>query len=406
MTTIPTSDEARVREPDGPAVGRSGPTPDTERSLAPDLARGCVLLFIALANVSGYLYGREVNAGYRPVDGGALANVLDLLVTLVVDNRSRPMFAMLFGYGTWHMLHRQVQAGATRKQARRLVVRRNVWLIVFGLAHATLLFGGDILAAYGISGLVALVVWDRSLRVRIGAAVAGSAMSLVAVVVAETLMSPGTKPVEAGSNYLHEAVIRVVGALAEIGLIGVLMTFVAPLLIGAAVASAGLLERPWDHRPLLRRLAAGGIATGLVGGLPFALITAGWWNPSSATSSLASALHLLTGLAAGLGYLAAFGLWAARRRGQSNDTPFAFAVKATGKRSLSCYLMQSVVLAPLLSAWGLGVGGSIGTPTAYIIALGTWASTVAFAVLLERQHRRGPAEVLLRHLTYRTPRNA
>lgn len=32
----------------------------SERSLAPDLARGAVLLFVALANVSTYFYGRDL----------------------------------------------------------------------------------------------------------------------------------------------------------------------------------------------------------------------------------------------------------------------------------------------------------------------------------------------------------
>ncbi|MGL5810232.1 MAG: DUF418 domain-containing protein [Nocardioides sp.] len=404
----------RPSAPDNPADPPSrapvGPTADRDRSLAPDLARGSVLLFIALANVWGYLYGHQVNGAYRPTDGTGLANVVDFVVSLVVDDRSRPMFATLFGYGTWHMLRRQREAGASPQRARRLVIRRNGWLIVFGVVHAALLFEGDILGVYGVSGLVALLVWNRTRRTKI---VAGSlglfAGVAAAVVIAFLFFAPGDDVVTAGDDYLREMLSRTVGAGIGLALIAVLPVFLAPFLIGAAMAEGGLLERPWDHRPLLRRLALSCVLAGLAGGLPTALTAAGWWAPSGAVQALLHALHLVSGTACGVGYLALFGLWSARRRGADHRGFAVSALAATGKRSLSCYLMQSVILAPVLSAWGLGLGGRIGTPAAYLIAAMTWLATVAFAVLLERAGRRGPAEVVLRHLTYhglRRPRVA
>jgi uncharacterized membrane protein YeiB len=38
-----------------------------------------------------------------------------------------------------------------------------------------------------------------------------------------------------------------------------------------------------------------------------------------------------------------------------------------------------------------------------LVAVGTWLLTVAAAFWLDRAGRRGPAEVLLRRLTYRKP---
>ncbi len=52
------------------------------------------------------------------------------------------------------------------QHTRRLLRRRSGWLFAFGTAHALLLFFGDVLAAYGLAGLVltgALCWRDRSL---------------------------------------------------------------------------------------------------------------------------------------------------------------------------------------------------------------------------------------------------
>lgn len=67
------------------------------------------------------------------------------------------------------------------------------------------------------------------------------------------------------------------------------------------------------------------------------------------------------------------------------------------------YLAQSVLCAPVLAAWGLGLGAQLGSATMALYATGVWLVTVAFAVVLEQRGARGPAEVALRRLTYRQP---
>jgi uncharacterized protein len=104
-------------------------------------------------------------------------------------------------------------------------------------------------------------------------------------------------------------------------------------------------------------------------------------------------------VATGLAYVSLFALLAVRLA----DRPagrFRTAVVATGRRSLTCYLMQSLLLAPLLSPWGVGLGAVLGTSAAYLVATAVWAVTVIVAVGLEHAGRRGPAEVVLRALAY------
>ncbi|MEK8107146.1 hypothetical protein NKG94_22005 [Micromonospora sp. M12] len=42
-----------------------------------------------------------------------------------------------------------------------MLLRRNFWLVVFGFAHAALLYYGDFLGAYGIVGIVMTVLLLR-----------------------------------------------------------------------------------------------------------------------------------------------------------------------------------------------------------------------------------------------------
>ena len=59
-----------------------------------------------------------------------------------------------------------------------------------------------------------------------------------------------------------------------------------------------------------------------------------------------------------------------------------------------------MLCAPLLSAWGFGLGAVLGSAQLALFAIGVWLVTVIVAYALERAGRRGPAEVLLRRLVY------
>src|SRR5690606_20264534 len=80
----------------------SSPAPTRTRARrdpAPDLARGAMLLAIALANVMIYLYDRPYGLRHHVVTDGALDPLVTGLLTATVDARAYPMFAALYGYG-------------------------------------------------------------------------------------------------------------------------------------------------------------------------------------------------------------------------------------------------------------------------------------------------------------------
>ncbi|NAZ85131.1 DUF418 domain-containing protein [Kineococcus sp. T90] len=373
----------------------------SERVPAPDLARGAVLLFICLANVHHHLHARPPGVRGYPAAStlSALDRVVVVLQTCLVDGRSFPMFSMLVGYGTWQLVRRRLERGAARREVRRLVRRRGWALVLVGALHGVVLFAADIVATYGLLLVLAAgaLVAPRTRRLVV-LAVAGAV--LVAVFGAlETL--PG-----AGEVLASVALTSAPAAAAARAPEWVFLTAFQPplvlgaLALGALAARRGLLDEPARHRRTLALLAGCGVPLAALGGLPLALATAGAWAPGTGGVLAAGALHSVTGYAGGAGYAALAGLAVARAAGSGGRPAAVGPLLALGRRSLSGYLGHSAVFALLLPASVLGLGGELGVAQASALAVLTWLVLLLGAAALERAGARGPAEVLLRRLTY------
>ncbi|WP_017590394.1 DUF418 domain-containing protein [Nocardiopsis ganjiahuensis] len=396
-----------------------GPTGPADRALAPDLARGFMLLFIALANSVWYLWAAPSSgATMHPDPGGALDSAAQFFTVAAVDMRSYPMFAFLFGYGMVQLARRQEAAGVDARSVNALLRRRNLWLIAFGFFHALLLWMGDVLGAYGLAGL--LLGWlffrRRDVTLLVWGGVLTGLMALLAVF--SLLALPFVGEADAGtSGFDMSATAANIGdpSLVSAALLRVAtwpLVTVGQGLLGLAVPTAILLgfwaarrrflEEPGRHLNLLRVVAVTGISVGWLGGLPMALAQIGVWDLSATQGQMLTMPHMLTGLFCGIGYVALIALIAHRLQ-ERGRTPgvVVTALSATGKRSLSAYLAQSVLCAPVLAAWGLGLAAHMSSWTMFLYAVGVWLVTVAAAYAMERADRRGPAEVLLRRLSYR-----
>ncbi|MCO8273244.1 DUF418 domain-containing protein [Actinoplanes sp. TRM 88003] len=377
----------------------AGPVGAADRALAPDLARGLMLAFIALANSVVHLYARPYGVRQHIVESGLVDRIVSVVTVTTVDGRAYPMFAALFAYGVVQIMQRQRAAGASLADAKKLLRRRSWWLVAFGFAHALLLFPGDILGLYGVAGfiLVALTgVSDRKLLIA-----AGCWLVVVALGQGAAYMAPPSGERSFFWSFETADPLRAMALrpfewlMTPAGVLGV----GSAILVGTWAARRGILSDPAAHRHLLRRTAVAGLTIAVLGGLPAGLAVGHFWSPGNLWGI--SALHAVTGVAGGLGYAALIGLVAIRARGT-----VVTALAATGQRSLSCYLFQSVVFVALLAPWTLGLGATISTGAVALLALGTWLVSVVLADLLRRAGRRGPAEIVLRRLTYRTGKMA
>ncbi len=381
------------------APARGGPVDRAGRLLAPDLARGLALLGIALANCVSYVSGVTTGPLARPVEATPADRAVDTVVGLLVDNRAFPMFTMLFAYGFVTVLRRQASAGVPWPRARGLLVRRSLGLAVLGAAHLLLLFAGDILLVYGLLGLALVLVvraGDRVLRL-VGWLTLPVFLGLGALDgVAEG--DPGGPP-----GYLDDLLDRVLVLVSTVVGAPLFVAALAPAaVVGVLLARSQVLEDPAAHLPLLRRLVLVGLPVSVLGAVPLVLLSTQVVQAPPAVDLLAGALHGGTGLLGAAAFLGGVG-WLVAARARRADDPrrgVVRALAAVGERSLSCYLLQSVLLVPLLAPWALGLGVGAGTALVSGVAVAVYLVTVVVALLLDRAGRRGPAEVLLRRVVY------
>lgn len=380
-----------------------GATPTTARALAPDLARGGMLLLIALANVHLFIYGQPTGVRGYPRDVSGVDQVVVLIQMTVVDGRAYPLFGLLFGYGVVQLAWRRAAAGQPQPAVTRLVRRRGGWMILIGMAHGVLLWPGDIVSAYGLLAVVLA-----------GVLVAGSEATLVAITAAGVGLTTALSafsgfPAQGGQAFLPSvAITDPLGALVTrcgewllTGLLGQTLVVFASVTAGAWAARRRLLDEPERHARLLVWVASVGLATAVVAGLPLALMAAQiWTNPPMGAVLAAGSLHALGGYIGGAGYAAMFGLVAIRMGRRGHRGPISEAMVACGQRSLSCYLAQSIAFAMLLPAWTLGLGLHAQLWQTALVGLGTWLVILFVAWLSAKAGYRGPAEILLRRLTY------
>ncbi|MDN3056416.1 DUF418 domain-containing protein [Streptomyces sp. SRF1] len=396
--------------PPGPA---RGPVHRTERALAPDLARGSMLLFIALANAAVFTFGNQPGAEASP---HGWERPFNLAMFVFVHARAYPMFAIMFGYGLVQLTRRQDAQGAGPGAARSVLLRRNAWLIAFGLVHAALLNFGDFLGAYGIVGILfTLLLLRRGERVQrvvlwlwAATAVYTAVLAGVAGYHAAT-GAPGSAPVPTGdvdSLSAPDYATSVADRLGEwpVHTLSVL-PFIVIVWLGAWAARRGVLEDPAGHRRLLIRTAVIGLGIAFAGGVPIGLVSAGFVHVDGPTADAFLTLYEVSGQFGGPGYVALFGLLALRlSKARSGPRPKLLVrmVTALGQRSLSGYLCQSLAWVLLLSPFALALGERTGSPTlaACLSAVLVWLATVTGAHLLQRRGLPGPAEKLLRRLTY------
>ncbi|MEU0060144.1 DUF418 domain-containing protein [Streptomyces sp. NPDC006334] len=385
----------------------SGPVRRADRALAPDLTRGAMLLIIALANSAGVAFAGEPGLEGAPQGAG---RGLTFLLFELAHARGYPVFAFMFGYGIVQLARRQEASGSSPRQVRALLLRRGLWLTVLGFAHAALLYYGDFLGAYGIVCVamtlmllrrgdrfhrIVLVVWALSL---VELLVVGG------IVVHGVLTGTGHAPLPVGhvgslsaSSYADSLTARLAEWPAHTL---TTLPFAVIAWLGMWAARRRVLERPDRHRTLLARTAVLGIGIALAGGLPAALIGAGRLDVDEPTARMALLLHGGSGMFAGPGYVALFGLLAARVT--RPDAVVVRALAALGRRSLSGYLFQSAAWLVLLLPFTLDLAGRYADPTAavLVIAVAVWLGTVLIALRLDDRDRPGPAETVLRRLTY------
>ncbi|HVK36854.1 MAG TPA: hypothetical protein VM428_14470 [Microlunatus sp.] len=261
----------------------------SSRALAPDLARGFMLLLIALANTPWYLYGSSTGtSSIHATDGSTLDRAVQFVIITAVDSRVYPMFAFLFGYGIVQMYQRSLDRGAEPRAVRRVLRRRHLWMIVIGAVHAALLWMGDIVGAYGLVGLIFTAAFlkrrDKTLLIWAGVLTGLLTLAAIAAITGSVFAAQSPPPPEAdvflddvkGVNGIASWPASILPRLtiwAFLLAVQGLLTLVIPIAVLLAFWTARhrIMEEPDRHRRLLTITAALGITVAWGGGAVHAL---------------------------------------------------------------------------------------------------------------------------------------
>ncbi|ESS13063.1 MAG: putative membrane protein [uncultured archaeon A07HR60] len=386
----------------------ASPTPPSERIVSLDALRGVALLGILIINVRVFAMPEATLLNPTVYGDFSGANYwVWLLGHVFAQSKFITVFSALFGAGVLLFIDSKREKG---QPAVRLQLRRTAILIAIGLLHAYLLWYGDVLVAYGFTGLFLVAV--RHLEASQLAKLGVLFLCFVPVVELSTALTVGGDaiagqwaPAEAAlqqevatyrGGYLEQFNHRVPTSLARQTASFVGATFWrvgGVMLLGMALYRWGVLTGERSQQ-LYRRLIGGGV---LGVGIVLAGVVYIEQNDWSAGAALFWRQFNYWGslLVAG-GYVGVVTLYARRRP----NGPITRGFAAVGRTAFTNYLLQTVVATSVFYGHGLGLFGSVSRVETMGFVAAVWIAQIVLSVLWLRKFRFGPVEWLWRTLTY------
>jgi len=400
-------------------------TPAAPRIATLDAVRGLAVMGILLLNIVDFAM-----PGYAYVDptyyGGATgANIwVWRIVYLLFDGKMRGLFTMLFGASTWLIADRAAAAG---QNPWRVHYARMATLLLFGLAHAYLIWSGDILVSYACCGAIVFVArrWRASalwyaavlllvFRLATGVIDYGAARTFEAAAAA-----PGASPALRAEwrtfadrlvpptadiprdlaayrgSYADALPVRAKDAWASetIADVQAIPDMLALMLIGMALFQNGFFSGTWSRRAY-RRIALAGFAISV----PLYVPIARWIESthfSPITLTLTEAVHLtLLRPFVSLAW-ASLVILVVRSAAWPRSTA---RLAAVGRAAFSNYLGTSILCGLLFDGFGLGWYGHLERWQCYPIVLAIWVLMLLWSKPWLDRFAYGPFEWLWRSL--------
>ncbi|MEO8618152.1 MAG: DUF418 domain-containing protein [Sphingomicrobium sp.] len=394
-----------------------------ERIFSLDVIRGIAVMGIFSVNVVAFAMIEQ--AYFNPAAYGGTQGA-DRLVwalnLLLIDGKMRSLFSMLFGASMLLVIERAEAAG---QSGIAVHIRRMLILLGIGLAHYFLLWFGDILTLYAITGLVA--VWFRNWRPR-KLMVGGVIATLVGLMIfAAWIVEQHGAQLAAHAPHASLAAIdhwndgmgsfvptrqAIADDLAihrggwwtlvdhKLGNTGELLTAtmvflpetLGLMLFGMAGYKSGFLTGQWPL-PAYRRFALITVSGGFAA---FALLV--WADLSSNFDIITLFGGFVVGvtpfrIAMAAGYAALIVL-ATRHHGW-----LVQRIAATGRAAFTNYLGTSLIAAFVFYGWGFGLYGSVSRAQAWLLVPIVWAIMLLWSKPWLDRYRYGPLEWLWRSLS-------
>ena len=429
-----------------------GPVGERERIAALDVLRGAAIFGIFMVNMQFFAMSIvDLVVPAPPAGGDAAETACWWVVKVLFEYKFVSIFSLLFGMG---MVVQRRRAAARGRPFTPLYLRRTFVLMGIGLAHALLLWYGDILFVYSVASLLVLPLLRLRPKILVILAASWFGLSLgivgcfgaIDVITGSTFQPPvaiEVMPDESGEpgepdetdgvdrwTRFTDALGRVttgdrkddlsawrevevmaykdgpmaatlivragtfVIVLAYITLGGFGFRVVGMFLLGAALMKLDFFDARRRRWHLL--MCAVGLPLGVaVDALAAGLIATG--GPDTAWRlAMADPVHQVGSVLLCGGYVGAVTLLVAG----GALRPLTRALACVGRTALSNYLLQTVVTTFLMYWWGLGWFGDVTRVQQVALVAVIFAGQVIVSVLWLRYFTIGPLEWVWRSMTY------
>lgn len=401
-----------------------------DRHLSIDAVRGFAVLGILLMNIVGmglpaFAYVDPTYAGmHGPADlwTWAVNNVL-------TDGKMRALFTMLFGASTVLIAERAEGGSPGPMQTH---YRRMFWLFTIGMAHAYLLWWGDILVCYSIAGLFIFPFRKLDPKVQIGVGVAilaallayhvneareltalhaaaiapgASAAAIKAWQAVSLTVAPGQEMAQQqiagfGGGFMAALAARTqMSLIMQLGLVPTdsLPEAIGQMFIGMALFRLGFFTLGWSNRAYAATIAVGYlVATPLIAWMAWMIwranfepLTLHWWEVWQQIGrpliALAHASVLLLIVRAGAA------------------EAVVNRLAAAGRMAFSNYLMTSIITTVVFCGFGFGLYGKLTRFELLYVVAGVWAFMLIWSRPWLARFHYGPFEWAWRSLVKWSP---
>jgi uncharacterized protein len=395
-------------------MDRAAPTLPTERIVTLDIIRGFALLGILVVNMASF-------AGRTQVDGPTMLwdQAANFVVDVLFSGKFNSLFSMLFAIGFAIQLGRLEQRAGS--EGRWIYVRRLLVLFAIGIAHAILVWSGDVLHMYALLGFVLLLlrnVSDRTLLVLAAVCVLYPALRSLALVLfapadwtavrlalGREYAAAATAAFGSGSyadavvenwQILRRTYLTWMGLERTISLAYVL--FLATMLLGLLAGRHGWIQRAAANAAVVRRVQWWALGIGVAAGVALTVAyrfvepaVPSYWAILERSSYGVSRVALMIFYVATIVRLAQNPRW----------LPWLMPLATAGRMPLTNYLLQSVVCTAIFYGWGLGLRRQMGEALQLTLAFAIFfLLQVPLSVWWFRHFAYGPMEYLWRLASY------
>lgn len=379
----------------------------SKRILCIDVLRGISILGILFMNIVGF------HENYNYVDPIVkYANkdevLLQQLSILFIHNSFYPIFSFLFGFGMAIMSDKVIQRG---QNIFPLLLRRLLFLFILGIFHGCFLFYGDILNTYALFGLILIIFLIVSPRIAlfscIGLITVHFSLNISDIISViqkpEHYQETINKNIVFGNEVWKDA-IRDQDYLLIIGLnIGTFLGANTPIIGGRAFVFYLLTVFPfmlfgsYAYRTnLINKILVhkyGALNTAFVL-LIIGLFIKGFAIYHHINREMIGNFTFYGGVLTAISYTIVIIILCDNKKIFGYLKPFA----NIGKISLSCYILQSIIMFNIFYVFKLY--SKLSLPQVFLIALVIIVVQVVLAQLYLKKYSQGPLEYYWRKFTY------